>query len=295
VVSTLLRLSARVEGEAAAMAVAALLDEVAETVSVFESGDEDATWSLAAYSRAPLLDAALEIRLALAAAAHGGALLALGEERLASRDWVALNRLAFPARREGRFWIHGSHDRRPVPPGLIAIEIDATTAFGTGEHASTRGCLMALELLARRRRMRRPLDIGTGTGILAIAAAKLLRASVRASDIDREAVRVARHNLRRNGVAPRVRLGHATGYRSRTLGRVPPDLVFANILARPLVRMAGDLARVLAPGGRAVLSGLLARQAAFVLAAHRARGLVLEARITIEGWSTLVLRRPPDC
>src|SRR5579875_2864612 len=210
---------------------------------------------------------------------------------LPARDWLADNRRAFPPLAIDRFFIHGSHYRDRVQAGMIGIRVDATTAFGTGEHASTRGCLLALAALARRRRFRRPLDIGTGTGILAIAAAKRLHRRVWASDIDPVAAAVARDNAAKNGVAGLVRVRAAPGYRDRALRRRRYDLVLSNILARPLALLAPELARVLAPDGRAVLSGLLARQEALVLAAHRRCGLALERRYRIEGWSTLVLRR----
>jgi ribosomal protein L11 methyltransferase len=177
-----------------------------------------------------------------------------------------------------------------VPSGAIGIMLDAATAFGTGEHPSTRACLMALEGLAKRRRFRRPLDIGAGTGILAIAAAKLLQRPVLASDIDGGAVRVARHNIGRNGVPSMVRVRRAAGYRDRAIRKSRYDLILSNILARPLALMARDLAGALAPGGRAVLSGLLRRQEPIVLAPHRGYGIVLERRLVIDGWSTLVLR-----
>ena len=149
---------------------------------------------------------------------------------------------------------------------------------------------MALDDLSRCRRFRHPLDVGTGTGVLAVAAAKLLHRKVLASDIDRGAVRVARHNFGRNGVAGLVRVRQAPGYRDRVLQRSRYDLVLSNILARPLAMLARDLARTLAPGGRAVLSGLLRRQEPIVLSPHRSRGIVLERRLLVDGWSTLVLR-----
>ena len=293
-----LRITAQVEGEDAALALAAALDELAGAVAAFETreagGGGAALWRVEAYPRGPLLDAALEVRLALAAAASGGRLAHIVEERLPERDWLAENRRAFPPLRIGRFLVHGSHwpgPEKAVPPaGAIAIEIDAATAFGTGEHPSTRGCLLALDSLARRRRFARPLDIGTGSGILAIAAAKRLRRPVLASDVDCGAARVASHHVRRNGLAGRVRVVCAPGYRSRALRRSQYDLIFANILARPLALMARDLGRAIRPGGIAVLAGLLKRQEAQVLAAHRAQGLALERRLVSEGWSTLILR-----
>ncbi|MGH6979877.1 MAG: 50S ribosomal protein L11 methyltransferase, partial [Stellaceae bacterium] len=162
------------------------------------------------------------------------------------------------------------------------------TAFGTGEHATTRGCLLATDHV--KRPPRRILDMGCGTGILAIAAAKLWHRDVLATDIDPESVRVTRVNAKVNGVANAVRAEISPGYRHREIARRAPfNLVLANILARPLMDMAPDLARVLAPGGMAVLSGLLARQEAAVLAAHRAQGLYLVTRIALEGWHTLVV------
>jgi ribosomal protein L11 methyltransferase len=286
-----LRISAEVRGAEAALAVAAALDDLAGAVSAFETDEAEAVWQVDAYLSARVLDTALEIRLALLAAETGGRLTRIVEERLPERDWLAENRRAFPPLRIGRFFLHGSHWTGPAPAGAVALEIDAAEAFGTGEHPSTSGCLLALDMLARRRRFRRPLDIGTGSGVLAVAAAKTLRRRVLASDIDCGAVRVAARHVRRNGLAGQVRLVCAPGYRSRAVRRSDYDLVFANILARPLARMAPDLKRALAPGGVAILSGLLRRQENLVVAAHRSQRLVLERRLLIDGWSTLVLRR----
>jgi ribosomal protein L11 methyltransferase len=286
-----LRISAEVRGGEAALAVTAALDELAGAVSAFESVPDDPVWQVEAYPRAAVLDTALEIRLALLAAEAGGQLIRIVEERLPERDWLAENRRAFPPLRIGRFFLHGSHWTGPVPAGAVALEIDAAEAFGTGEHPSTSGCLLALDRLARRRRLSRPLDIGTGSGVLAIAAAKTLHRPVLASDIDCAALRVAARHVQQNGLAGRVRLVCAPGYRSRALRRSKYDLVFANILARPLARMAPDLKRALAPGGVAVLSGLLRRQEPLVLSAHRSQRLSLERRLVIDGWSTLILRR----
>jgi len=206
---------------------------------------------------------------------------------VAERDWLAENQCAFPPQRIGRFFIHGSHWQEPIPPAAIAVEIDAASAFGTGEHQSTRGCLLAFEALGRGRRFRRVRDIGTGSGILSIAAAKRLHCEVMASDLDPVSVRVARHHVRRNRVARLVRVERAAGAGRRG----GYDLVFANILARPLMLMARDMARIVAPGGVTILSGLLRRQEAGVLAAYRAQRLVLSFRIVIDDWSTLVLRK----
>jgi ribosomal protein L11 methyltransferase len=287
-VSAVWRLIAEIDGTAAAEAVFALIETVAATVSAFETSRGQ--WRIEAYPSGSVLSGDFVSRLALAAAAAGGVLGTAVEQKLAPRDWLAENRLAFPPLRVGRFFVYGSHYRGRVPAGAIGIALDAATAFGTGEHPSTRGCLLALQVLARRRHYRRPLDIGTGTGILAIAAAKLLRRDVLARDVDAGAMTLARRNIARNGVAALVRAGQADGYNDRKLMGRRYDLVLANILARPLARMAADLARALSPGGHAVLSGLLRRQESIVLAPHRGCGIVLERRFVIDGWSTLVLR-----
>ena len=288
--SSVWRVVAQVRGAEAANAVFMLLDDNADAVSAFEAAPEE--WRVEAYRQSPLFNPELGAQLALAAIAAGGALAELGEESLPARDWLAENQLSFPPLRVGRFFIHGSHHEGKVPAGAIGIAIDAATAFGTGEHPSTGGCLLALERLARRRHFHRPLDIGTGTGILSIAAAKLLHRKVLAGDIDPRAICVARHNAACNGVRGLVQSRKAPGYHDRFIRRSRYDLILSNILARPLAVMAADLARRLAPGGRAVLSGLLRRQEPIVLSAHRGCGIVLDHRVVIDGWSTLVMRRP---
>jgi len=281
------RIAVQVEGAEAASAVADIFDELIGAVSAFETREgKPAEWLVETYAAKVLVDAGLDLRLTLAATAAGGKILDLIEMPVAERDWLAENRRGFPPQRIGRFFIHGSHWRKTPPAGSIAIEIDAASAFGTGEHPSTRGCVLAFDRLARRRRFRLVRDVGTGSGILAIAAAKALRRRVSASDIDPEAVRVARHHARRNGLAHLVRVECEAGASGRG-----HDLVFANILARPLMLMARDLARGVAPGGYAILSGLLTRQEPGVLAAYRPLGLVLDFRIVIDGWSILVLRK----
>jgi ribosomal protein L11 methyltransferase len=200
--------------------------------------------------------------------------------------------MAFPEQKIGqRFLVRGTHIAAPAVPGRITLTLDAGMAFGTGEHNSTRGCLVALERVAHLR-PRRILDLGTGSGILAIAAAKLLRVPVLATDIDARAARVAAANARLNGVAHLVRAGKADGWADTAITRgAPYDLVFANILARPLCAMAHELAVHLAPGGVAILAGLLTVQANWVLSAHRRAGLVLKHRIVDGAWTILILRR----
>jgi ribosomal protein L11 methyltransferase len=236
--------------------------------------------------------ALLEALLGEVAAAFGLAPPALDVAWLAGRDWLAENRLAFPPVEVGRYFIHGSHFGGSVPVGRIGLRLDAATAFGSGEHGSTRGCLMALDGLARRRRFRNGLDLGCGSGILAIAMAKTWGCPVVAADVDDEAVRVAADNAKRNGAAALIQVVASNGYRAPALRRGAPfDLIVANILARPLDRLATGLERHLARRGLAVLAGLLEDEAAGVLSTHRRRGLRLDHRITLDGWTTLVLRR----
>jgi len=215
-------------------------------------------------------------------------------ERLPSRDWVAESRKALPPIAAGRFYLRGSHVEGPAPRGKLALLIDAGAAFGTGRHESTRGCLIALDRLARAGRVfPRVLDLGCGSGVLALAAARLWSGPVLAADNDPDAVRVARENIILNGLAGRVRVVKSAGYAATGLRRAAPfDLILANILAGPLIRMAPALARNLAPGGRAVLSGLLGTQAPEVLDAHRRQGLTLDFQLRLVEWSALVLRKP---
>jgi ribosomal protein L11 methyltransferase len=230
--------------------------------------------------------------LAAAAAAAGVAVPGFAIETLPAVDWVAESQKALPPIRAGRFFVHGSHVAAPPPGAVIPIRIDANAAFGTGRHETTRGCLLALARLAKGRRFRRPLDMGCGSGVLAIAMAKLWPAPVLAVDNDATSVAVARENAGLNGVAARLRAVAGEGYACAEVGRRAPfDLVAANILAEPLCAMADDLARHLAPGGVAVLSGLLRDQERAVRARHRAQGLALAGRIELGDWTTLLVTR----
>ena len=210
----------------------------------------------------------------------------------AAEGWLERTREAFPEQLVGKvFAIRGTHLNGPATPGRLTIRLDAAVAFGSGEHGSTRGCLRALERVAYRR-PRRILDLGTGSGILALAAARLLRRRVRGSDLDPWSVRTAAANARLNRLGGLTRFVRADGWRSPAItGAGPYDLVFANILARPLCLMARPLARNLSPGGTVLLAGLLASQARWVLAAHRRQGLVLERTLAEGKWCTLVMRR----
>jgi ribosomal protein L11 methyltransferase len=191
----------------------------------------------------------------------------------------------------GRFVVHGQHDRANVPQNKLGIEIEAALAFGTGHHGTTRGCLSLLDHVLRSRMPRRVLDLGSGTGVLAIAAAKALRRRVLASDIDPLAAAVARDNARLNGVGDWVESICAIGLSAPQFkARAPFDLVLANILANPLRQLATPLAAHLAPSAMVILSGLLPHQAGGVIAAYRARNVVLLRQVQIEGWSSLLMR-----
>ena len=268
-----------------------LLAESLATVSVFGE-DESPERQIEGYQTEEPDQGALDVALAILSVSLGIDEPKLAIERIPPTDWLAATYEAFPPVRIGRFHIHGSHDRAPVPTGAIGLCIDAATAFGTGEHETTSGCLMALQRLAKQRRFRRVLDMGCGSGVLAFAAARLWHAPVLAVDVDPEAVRVARINARANRVGRWVIAVAADGYADRRVAESGPfDLIVANILARPLVEMARDLAANLAPGGVAVLAGLLTRQQAQVLAAHRMQGLALVDRLQVGDWPTLVVRK----
>jgi ribosomal protein L11 methyltransferase len=208
-----------------------------------------------------------------------------------ARDWVRATLEELVPVRAGRFIVHGQHDRSSIPPNKLGIEIEAALAFGTGHHGTTRGCLLLLDQVLKARRPRRVLDVGTGTGVLAIAAAKALRVKVLASDIDPLSVRVARDNARLNASRNCVTTIEATGFSAPQFANLGPfDLVLANILANPLRQMATEMAAHLAPSALVILSGLLPHQAQSVIAAYRARGLVLQRHLQIEGWSSLLMR-----
>jgi ribosomal protein L11 methyltransferase len=267
------------------------LERLAASVSCFDTG-AGGPWRVEALFADMPDPGALAASIALAAAASGTSEPEFVVRPVAARDWLAENRASFRPVAAGRFFIHPTFFEGRPPAGAHAIALDAATAFGSGAHGTTRGCLLALDGIARRRRARRLLDMGCGSGILAIAMAKAWRRQVLAVDIDKEAVRVTRGNAWANGVGRLVRAGAGAGFAAPLLRRQGSfDLIAANILARPLVAMAPALARALAPRGMAVLSGLLTHQEAPVIAACRAQGLRLARRIRIDNWSTLVVRR----
>ena len=276
--------------EAAVPAFEAALQTVCATVGLFRDEATD-TWRVEGVREAGAGDDELAGALALASAVSGIEQPALHAAPVEAEGWLARTVESFPEQPIGRrFLVRPTHLPDPKTHGRLVLRLDAGLAFGSGEHASTRGCLLALERIAHRR-PRRVLDLGTGSGILALAAAKLLRRPVLATDIEPWSVRVAAENARLNGEQRLVSARLADGWRHRAVRAGRYDLVFANILARPLCAMARDLAAHLAPGGTAILAGLLGTQARMVLAAHRRQGLVLDARHDVGPWTTLVVRR----
>ncbi len=210
-------------------------------------------------------------------------------KRVKPADWVAMALDGLPAVRAGRFVVAGAHALAREHGGRTKLWIEASEAFGTGHHGTTKGCLLALEERLRERRVRRVLDVGAGSGVLAIAAAKA-GAEALAIEIDARAAGIAEINARQNGVGNRVRVIAGDGARHIAGQRF--DLVFANILMRPLIRLAPMLAPAVAPGGTLILSGLLRSQAPLVKQAYASRGLLLEDQIKREAWATLVWKKP---
>jgi ribosomal protein L11 methyltransferase len=212
---------------------------------------------------------------------------------LPDRDWVKHSLEGLAPVVAGRFFLHGSHDRGRRRHGGVPFEIDAGTAFGTGHHGTTAGCLLALDAILKRRRPQRILDVGCGTGVLAIAAVLAAKRRTLATDIDPEAVRVTELNAKLNGVAPLLHGVTAPGLKhTRIAHGAPYDLIFANILARPLISLAHGLKTILAPGGSLVLSGLTCDQIRWVSAAYRNRGLVPTQTLLLGNWATLVFSNP---
>lgn len=265
-----------------------LIEPAPDAVTRFEDGA--GAWLIEAYYASAPDVAQLAGRLE---AALGRAPPALDLGSVPDLNWVAVSQAALPPIATGRFTVHGSHDRGRIPHGPNAILIDAGEAFGTAHHATTQGCLRAIDRLTRRQAFARVLDLGCGSGVLAIAAARALpRADVLATDSDAVAIAVAAANARANGVAGRIAFACATGLDHPWLRQATPfDLVIANILAGPLIALAAGLSNAVRPGGMLVLSGILDREAAAVTAAYAAHGFTLLDRYRNAGWSTLTLRR----
>jgi ribosomal protein L11 methyltransferase len=265
-----------------------VLFEGQAAISAFERADKqwDVTVHLADPPDQPLL------RELVTNAAGPDIAAGIVFDTIEARDWVKASLEDLVPVPAGRFIVHGQHDRERIPPNKIGIEIEAALAFGTGHHGTTRGCLLLLDHVLKAWRPRRVLDLGTGTGVLAIAAARALHEKVLASDIDPPSVQVARDNARLNVSGHLVQAIRATGFAAPQFASAAPfDLVLANILANPLRQLAAPMARHLAPGALVILSGLLTPQATGVIAAYRARGLVPLRHLRIEGWSSLLLRK----
>lgn len=265
------------------------LDEM--SIAVSETKPDDPLWRVDIYAGPNIPPDALEadIRTALGNEIDG---LDVVAESIADADWVAQSLAGLDPVEAGRFLVHGAHDADRVPAGTIPIQVEAALAFGTGHHGTTKGCLIAFDQLIRETTPQRVLDLGTGTGVLAIAAAKALGIGVLASDIDTTSVAIAQANVDINGVSDRVTAIEADGFGHPDIAaRTPFDLIFANILAGPLIGLAPDIARATARGGHVVLSGLMTEQADDVRAAYLAEGFGVLRESVLDNWVTLTLRR----
>jgi ribosomal protein L11 methyltransferase len=284
------KLSLRTTEHGVARALAGALENLIEpqpeAVTQFEDGAD--AWRVEAYFAEP---PEIEAVAAQLASAVGGAIPPLELSDVPDLNWVAISQASLPPVGAGRFVVHGSHDCGRIPHGPNALLIDAGEAFGTAHHATTQGCLLAIDRLTRGRSFRRVLDLGCGSGVLAIAAARALPgAEILATDSDPEAVAVAKANAKANGAGQRIAFARACGLAHPWVRHAAPfDLVVANILAAPLRALAPDLAKALRTGGILVLSGLLNAEAPDVISCYVAQGFRLSEHRQISGWSTLTL------
>ena len=274
----------RLEAEAAARAIDADLMLEGATYSILEEDEDKDIWRIDAFPTST------EEADGLAAALRGFGKLKVIVEKLADADWLAMALSGLPPVRAGRFFVYGAHDKGRAPPNTVNLRIEAGAAFGTGHHGTTVGCLQAYNDLLKARRYGRVLDVGAGTGVLAIAAARTGTPVAVGTDIDAPSVRISRENAKLNHA--KARFVHASGLNHRDVRVAAPyDLVFANILAPPLVALSHSIKGALRPGGVAILSGLLRTQERRVLAAYRSKGFRLKRRIHRDAWATLVLIR----
>lgn len=274
----------RAVAEAAAAAIDA--DPMLEgaTYSILEEDEDHDVWRIDAFPTTA------EEADGLTAALAGYPEMKTVVEKLADADWLAMALSGLPPVRAGRFFVFGAHDKGRAPTNTINLRIEAGAAFGTGHHGTTVGCLIAYDDLIKARRFDKVLDVGAGTGVLAIAAARTGSRKAVGTDIDAPSVRISRENAKLNKAD--ARFVHASGLGHQLVRQdAPYDLVFANILAPPLVALSQDIKRALKPGGFAILSGLLRTQERRVLAAYLSKGFRLHRRIHRDAWATLVLRR----
>jgi ribosomal protein L11 methyltransferase len=272
----------------AAQALADVIDEHmfidALAVTVNETDEAQALWNTVAYFETE------------ADADHAATVLALEGATITTVpdvDWVRKSLEGLAPVVAGRFYLHGSHDRSKRRNGGHSFEIDAGTAFGTGHHGTTAGCLRIFDAILKHKKPKRIFDLGCGTGVLAIAAAKACSVKVLATDIDSEAVRVTKLNAALNTLGPRMNSLTAAGLHHHAIRNAGPfDLIFANILARPLVTLAKGLVGLLQPGGTIILSGLTHEQLRWVSAAYKTRGLVPTHTVKIENWVAVALTKP---
>lgn len=270
-------------------AVSEMMDADYTATAAFE--EPDGSWRVEFYLRDD--DDAARIRQIVADAAGEEISRAIHFEGLQARDWISKSLEGLKVVRAGRFAIHGSHDRDKIKANEIGIEIEAALAFGTGHHGTTLGCLRALNEIARVQKPKRILDVGTGTAVLAIAAARAFQSPVIATEIDRASVVVARENIRINRAGALAGVLHTGSLRAPMIAQYGPyDLIFANILLPVLKQLSREIALLASPGANVILSGLLPSQALSALTRYQALGFRLRRSETIENWTTLTLRAP---
>jgi ribosomal protein L11 methyltransferase len=275
---------ARADAEAAADAIDNHPGLEGATYSILEEDEDKGIWRIDAFPTTDEEDAGLLDVLA-------GYPLKVVREQLADADWLAMALSGLPPVRAGRFFVYGMHDRGRLPASTVNLRIEAGAAFGTGHHGTTVGCLLAYDRLIKARKFNKVLDVGAGTGLLAIAAARTGSRIAVGTDIDKPSVRISKENAKVNRA--NARFVHASGLSNRLVtDNAPYDLVFANILARPLVSLAQDIKNALVPGGTVILSGLLRTQERMVKAAYVSRGFKVVNRIHRDAWAALVLQRP---
>jgi len=275
---------ARAEAETAADAIDNHPGLEGATYSILEEDEDKGIWRIDAFPTTDEEDASLMALL-------GEYDLKVVRDTLADADWLAMALSGLPPVRAGRFFVYGMHDRGRLPASTVNLRIEAGAAFGTGHHGTTVGCLQAYDRLIKARKFNKVLDVGAGTGLLAIAAARTGSKLAVGTDIDKPSVRISKENAKVNKA--NARFVHASGLSNPLVANnAPYDLVFANILARPLISLAQDIKRALVPGGTVILSGLLRTQERMVKAAYLSRGFKVVTRIHRDAWATLVLQRP---